>query len=78
LSTVEAKYLSDVPCSQRSTPVSKFSTGNCGKGFLIFPQNIFANNQGAIALEKNYVTSECNKYIELRHFFLGRKLKTSY
>jgi hypothetical protein len=57
LSTVEAKYLSDVPCSQRSTPVSKFSTGNCGKGFLIFPQNIFANNQGAIALEKNHVTS---------------------
>ena len=44
------------------------------KQFLNFPQNVNVDNQGAISLAKNHVTSERNKHIELRHFFLREKV----
>lgn len=38
------------------------------------PQEIFVDNQGAISLANNHITSERNKHIELRHFYVREKV----
>ena len=40
-----------------------------------FPQNMRADNQGAISSAKNCVPSERNKHTELGHFFLREKIE---
>ncbi len=75
LSTVEAEYFSMCHAAKEVLWFQNFLQEIVNEKFLSFPQNIHVDNQGAISLAKNYVTSERNKHIELRHFFLREKVE---
>lgn len=75
LSTVEAEYFSMCHAAKEVMWFQSFMGEIVSKQFLRFPQNVYVDNQGAISLAKNYVTSERNKHIELRHFFLREKVE---
>lgn len=75
LSTVEAEYFSMCHAAKEALWYQNFLQEILDEHFLNTPQNIFVDNQGAISLAKNQVTSERNKHIELRHFFLREKVE---
>ncbi|MBK5649679.1 MAG: Ty1/Copia family ribonuclease HI, partial [Acinetobacter sp.] len=74
LSTVEAEYFSMCHAAKEVLWFQNFLQEIVNEQFLSFPQNVHVDNQGAISLAKNHVTSERNKHIELRHFFLREKV----
>lgn len=70
LSTVEAEYLSMCHAAKEVLWLRSILT-ELGAGDLSpSPQILQVDNQGAMALAQNQITSERNKHIELRHFFL--------
>lgn len=75
LSTVEAEYFSMCHAAKEALWFQHFLAEILDEHFLNYPQNIFVDNQGAISLAINHVTSERNKHIELRHFFLREKVE---
>lgn len=75
LSTVEAEYFSMCHAAKEVLWFQNFLQEIVDEKFVSHPQNIHVDNQGAISLAKNYVTSERNKHIELRHFFLREKVE---
>jgi hypothetical protein len=46
--------------------------------FVSKPMKLRVDNQGAIGLVKNKITSERNKHIQLRHFFSERSCGKGY
>lgn len=75
LSTVEAEYISMCHAAKEVLWFRNFLEEIVGDKFLDLPQTLFVDNQGAIALAKNPVTSDRNKHIELRHFFIREKVE---
>ena len=75
LSTVEAEYFAMCHAAKEALWYQNFLQEILCDKFLNFPQNICVDNQGAISLAKNHVTSERNKHIELRQFFLREKVE---
>lgn len=75
LSTVEAEYLAMCQVTKEVLWYQHFLEEILNEQFMNIPQQIFVDNQGAISLAKNQVTSERNKHIELRHFFLREKVE---
>lgn len=75
LSTVEAEYFAMCHVAKEVLWFQNFLQEIVNEQFLNVPQSILVDNQGAISLAKNHVTSERNKHIELRHFFLREKVE---
>lgn len=75
LSTVEAEYFAMCHAAKEVLWFQNFLGEIFDQQFFSLPQNILVDNQGAISLAKNHVTSERNKHIELRNFFLREKVE---
>lgn len=74
LSAVEANYLS-MSHAFKEVLWMKHLEEIAAETFSPSLQVLRVNNQGAIALAKNYVTLERNKHIRLRHFLLREKVE---
>ncbi|XP_040078229.1 secreted RxLR effector protein 161-like [Ixodes scapularis] len=75
LSTVEAEYMTMCPATKEVMWLENFMKQLGVDEFLQEPQVLLVDNQGAIVLAKNQVTSERSKHIDLKHFFLREKVE---
>ena len=75
LSTTEAEYIAMCHASKEVLWFKSF-LNEIGMGaFIEEPTNVFVDNQGAIHLVKNKVTSERSKHIDLKFHFLRDQVK---
>lgn len=75
LSTVEAEYIAMCHAAKEVLWFQNFLGEIFNQQFFTLPQNILVDNQGAISLARNHVTSDRNKHIDLRNFFLREKVE---
>lgn len=75
LSTVEAEYLAMCEAAKEVLWLQHFAQELGALQYVQEPHLLHVDNQGAIAVATNQITSERNKHIELRHFFLREKVE---
>lgn len=75
LSSMEAEYLSMCQAAKEILWLQHFLNEIGAQEFVVEPQVLQVDNQGAIALASKQVTSERSKHIDLRHFFLREKIE---
>lgn len=75
LATVEAEYIAMVEAAKEVMWLQSFLGEINATELSPKPQSIFTDNQGAMCLANNHVTSERSKHIDLRHFFLREKVE---
>lgn len=75
LSTVEAENFSMYHAVKDALWFENVLQEILDKHFWSIPQDIFIDNQVVVSLANNQTTSEHNKHIELRHFFLHEKIE---
>lgn len=75
LSTVEAEYVAMCQAAKEALWLQQFLGELSASEFAQKPQVLKVDNQGAIALAKNQVTSERSKHIDLKYFFLRENIE---
>lgn len=75
LSTVEAEYVAMCQATKEALWLQQFLGELSASEFAQEPQILKVDNQGAISLAKNQVTSERSKHIDLKYFFLREKIE---
>ncbi|KAL1483366.1 hypothetical protein MTO96_033252 [Rhipicephalus appendiculatus] len=75
LSTVEAEYIAMCHAAKEALWLQNFMKELHAQEFMHEPQVLLVDNQGAIALAKNQVTSDRRKHIDLKYHFLRDKVE---
>lgn len=75
LSTVEAEYIAMCHAAKEALWLQNFMKELHAQEFMHEPQVLLVDNQGAVALAKNQITSDRSKHIDLKYHFLREKVE---